>query len=123
MAYPGHLFPVRLRVQDPNGKQIGYLQFAVNPNSQKDEILVRSDPARTVWYLDIYTPPHRIENTPRALMNGDRAAIYGWSNPTSCYVVELHRDLNGQDDLVVPTKKPGYQPGQYIFRIVDQRRS
>jgi hypothetical protein len=87
IAYPGDHYPLRLRVQEVSGKkQRGYLQrTGVPPNPIWVSVSSDPDPARSVWYLDLYAR-QSIQDSPRALVNGDRMAVYGLEK-SSCYMM------------------------------------
>jgi hypothetical protein len=82
IASPGDQYPVRLLVQDLSGKKRGYLTR--NPILKVGSL---DRDSSSVWYLDVYGQ-QRIQDNLRALVNGDRVAIYGWEK-SSCYLVDI----------------------------------
>lgn len=85
IAYFGADYPVRLLVQEAGGRKRGYLHwtaqqlYAVSGGrglTQHEAVLAgTADPVRSVWRIELYAP-NRKQEYPRALVTGDRVAVY-----------------------------------------------
>lgn len=81
IAYFGHDYPVRLLVQDESGRKRGYLHwtddmfYGVSEGHRNAVLAATPDPTRSVWLIELYAPSRK-QDYPRALVTGDRVAVY-----------------------------------------------
>jgi hypothetical protein len=122
IAYPGDHYPARVLVQELNGKRRGYLERIVDRNlTARVSSNLAPNPAQSVWYLDLYAQ-QRIRDIPRALVNGDRVAIYGFEK-SSCHLLTHYITPGFSNTITTSNPFPAYRRdliprlGQYPWYI------
>lgn len=81
IAYFGADYPVRLLVQEDGGRKRGYLHwtknsfYAITGSLFEVVLAAQPDPAHSTWLIELYAPDRK-QDFPRALVTGDRVAVY-----------------------------------------------
>lgn len=111
IAYPGPDYPVRLRVQEAaSGKVRGYVQWTTNifygVSANRHEVVLTQDAAQpgTIWFIELYAPQRKLEY-PRALVTGDRVAVYrprDATHPVAFHLSLMPRAANNTDNTTGP---------------------